>query len=183
MDSHTIDWILPAFASWVYACVPNSLDPSVVAISAGDSQIRIWKMDSAKALFDVTTIWQKLNGAKITALAWHPDKENILAFGTDEGRVGTLDAFNSRSQAPTFQEFKHRGQVYSLTFGPPCGSSQSSSSSTGDESRKVLYSCGDSVVMMHEGSNAKTLNVDEIINATNGLDRKQPNRSDVIFQV
>ena len=37
--------------------------------------------------------------------------------------------------------------------------------------------------MMHEGSNAKTLNVDEIINATNGLDRKQPNRSDVIFQV
>ena len=59
-------------------------------------------MDSAKALFDVTTIWQKLNGAKITALAWHPDKENILAFGTDEGRVGTLDAFNSRSQAPTF---------------------------------------------------------------------------------
>ena len=106
-DSHTMDWVLPAFASWVYACVPNSLDPSVVAVGAGDAQIRVWKIGSSKSLFDVNTIWQKLNSAKITALAWHPEKDNLLAFGTDEGRVGTLDAFSPRSQ-PTFADFKHR---------------------------------------------------------------------------
>ena len=53
-------------------------------------------MSSTKSTFDVTAIWNKLSSTKITALAWNPDKESILGFGTDEGRVGTLDAFNSR---------------------------------------------------------------------------------------
>jgi len=180
-DSHTMDWVLPAFASWVYACVPNHLDPSVVAIGAGDAQIRVWKVGSTKAMFDVNTIWQKLNSAKITALAWHPDKDNLLAFGTDEGRVGTVDAF-SRS-TPNFCDFKHRGQVYSLCFGPAVGDRNGVQSGDGSISsgKKFLYSCGDGVVMMHD-NNSKTLNVDEIINSSNGLDRKQPSRSDMVFQ-
>ena len=32
----------------------------------------------------------------MTALAWHPEKEGLLAFGTDEGRIGTVDALHSR---------------------------------------------------------------------------------------
>ena len=183
-ESHSLDFHLPAFAAKVYSIVPNCLDPSVIAISAGDAQIRVWKMKSNKALFDVNTIWQKLNGAKITTLAWHPDKDNILAFGTDEGRVGLLDAFSNRS-IPTFCDYKHRSTVYNLCFGPAVGNKVKSLSSGDDShSRKMLYSCGDGAVMMHstkqEGS--KTVNVDDVINETNGLARKQPNRSDVMFQ-
>jgi hypothetical protein len=40
-------------------------------------------MLSTKSTFDMSTTWNKLSSAKITSLAWHPDKEGILAFGTD----------------------------------------------------------------------------------------------------
>jgi gem associated protein 5 len=53
-------------------------------------------MLSTKSTFDMSTTWNKLSSAKITSLAWHPDKEGILAFGTDEGRVGYLDSFSQR---------------------------------------------------------------------------------------
>ena len=29
-------------------------------------------------------------------MAWHPEKEGLLAFGTDEGKIGTVDALHSR---------------------------------------------------------------------------------------
>lgn len=35
----------------------------------------------------MTRLWQKMN-SRILALAWHPSKEAILAYGTYEGRVG-----------------------------------------------------------------------------------------------
>lgn len=94
----------------------------MIAIGAGDGQIRVWKMASTKATFDVNVIWQKLNSAKVTALAWHPDKDNLLAFGTDEGRVGTVDAFAQRS-IPNFYDSKHKGTVYSLCWGPSVSAS------------------------------------------------------------
>ena len=109
-----LDFNLPTFASWVYSLAPNAVDPTIIAAGAGDGQIRIWKKSSKTALYDVNVIWQKLNSAKVTSLAWHPDKDNIIAFGTDEGRVGIVDAFSSRA-IPTFCEFKHRSTVYNLS--------------------------------------------------------------------
>jgi len=29
-------------------------------------------------------------------LSWHPSKENLLAYGTDDGRVGIYDILSSR---------------------------------------------------------------------------------------
>jgi len=29
-------------------------------------------------------------------LSWHPSKENLLAYGTDDGRVGVCDVLSSR---------------------------------------------------------------------------------------
>ena len=100
-----LNFNLPTFASWVYALASNNIDPTIIALGAGDGQIRIWRMSSTSAMFDVNIIWQKLNSAKVTALSWHPDKENLLAFGTDEGRVGIVDAFSSRI-VPSFCNFK-----------------------------------------------------------------------------
>jgi gem associated protein 5 len=53
-------------------------------------------MSSTKSTFDMTAIWNKLSSTKVMALAWHPDKEGVLAFGTDDGRVGTVDAFSPK---------------------------------------------------------------------------------------
>ena len=35
---------------------------------------------------------------KVISVAWHPTKEGLLGFGTDEGRVGWLDALNVKNQ-------------------------------------------------------------------------------------
>lgn len=50
-------------------------------------------------------------------LAWHPVMENILAFGTGEGRVGLLDLSGNRQ--PTLLRLYHRKCVYSLIWAPP----------------------------------------------------------------
>ena len=73
----------------------SPVDPNLVAVGGGDSTIRVWKTASSRPGFDVSLVWQKLS-SKITAIAWHPEKEGLLAFGTDEGRIGTVDALHSR---------------------------------------------------------------------------------------
>ena len=77
---------------------PNPLDPRVLAIGSGDGLVRIWRTASPKALVDSHYITQKTGAsAKATALAWHPNQEGTLAFGTDEGRLFVADAFNVRA--------------------------------------------------------------------------------------
>ena len=44
-------------------------------------------------------------------------QENILAFATDEGRIGFVDGLSPKPN-PNFMEFKHRGSVYNLAYGP-----------------------------------------------------------------
>ena len=138
-------------------------------------------------MFDVNTIWQKLNGVKISVLAWHPDKDNILAFGTDEGKIGYLDGLSGSSRSVTFCDYKHRGTVYQLCYGPQVADGATTDSSApGVQAKnlpKVLYSCGDGSVMMHKMDGSKTVNLDDVISVVNGrTERKQPSRSDVMFQ-
>ena len=181
-----LNFNLPTFASWVYALASNNIDPTITALGAGDGQIRIWRMSSTSAMFDVNIIWQKLNSAKVTALSWHPDKENLLAFGTDEGRVGVVDAFSSRT-VPSFCDFKHRTTVYNLCWGPIVSNGQENDSDVNITDlltdKKVLYSVGDGQVMMHNSrQDGKTINIENIICDTNKLSRKPPSRSDIVFQ-
>ena len=168
-------------------------------------------MSSTKSTFDVTTMWNKLSATKITALAWHPDKESTLAFGTDEGRVGIFENFSPRfvmkkdrsifktkrniiykqvklcsyydRSFPVFSDFKHRSTVYTVCWGPPIISSDSTSKYTSSDlssCTKVLYSCGDNAVFMHTDGLKKSTNIDSI----NGKDkdRRPPKRSDVAFE-
>lgn len=45
----------------------------------------------------VTSYWQNVQG-KVLTVAWHPTKENLLAFGTAEARVGRLMTLNGLKQ-------------------------------------------------------------------------------------
>ena len=110
LDSGRQMYALPTFAGFVYCLASNPVDPSLVAIGAGDSQIRVWRTASQQ-LFDITNIHAKLNQAKVMSLAWHPSREGLLAFGTDEGRVGWVEALSS-SRVPNISNTQHRNGVY-----------------------------------------------------------------------
>lgn len=61
-------------------------------MTAGDGSIRVWETHPTNELEDqlasgvITSYWQNVQG-KILTLAWHPTKENLLAFATAESRV------------------------------------------------------------------------------------------------
>lgn len=63
-----------------------------MAVAVGDGAIRVWEADTASgdehalAPGHVTAYWQGVQG-KVLTVAWHPTKENLLAFATAEARV------------------------------------------------------------------------------------------------
>lgn len=114
INSKRVLYSLPTLNGFSYCLASNPIDPSILAIGSGDGLIRVWKTGSQK-LFDLRHL--RLNQSKVMSLAWHPVREGLLALGTDEGRVGWVDALGSRNQI-SFSNFQHRGGVYSVTWGP-----------------------------------------------------------------
>jgi gem associated protein 5 len=184
VKANSLAFTLPAFASRIICMASNLVDPSILAIGAGDGVIRIWKTASTKAMFEVAVIYQKpTSRCEITAMAFHPKKENMLAFATEEGRIGIVDALASRPN-PMFYDYKYRGSVYNLAWGPPIGDSAAGMNEKDDPN---LYSLGDGFVMMHQGRagnnvGLKSVNIEEVISKTNNWTRKSPSRSNILFQ-
>ena len=50
-------------------------------------------------------------------MAWHPEKDTRLAFGTDEGRVGVCDP-GVAGRLPQLCPEHHAGPVYSVSWSP-----------------------------------------------------------------
>ena len=123
----------------------------------------------------------KFISGEILALTWHPQKENMLTFGTDEGRIGTVDALSPRPN-PVIFDFKHRSTVYNLTYGPTAINVDVENSDENIDSIS-LYSLGDGVVFMHKAQRGvKPTNIEDIIAKTNNWERKAPSRSELVFQ-
>lgn len=51
----------------------------------------------------------------VLCLAWHPEKDNLLAFSTREGRIGVLDV-NKSSNVPTILSTFSSQEVYSIAW-------------------------------------------------------------------
>ena len=73
----------------------------------------------------------------------------MLIFGTDEGRLGIIDALSPRP-TPTIFDFKHRASVYNLTYGPTINIDGSTDSTGTEMDSTSLYSLGDGVIFMHK---------------------------------
>lgn len=61
-------------------------------IAVGDDLVKIWdlsRQQSTNFVMSTSPINYKL--AKITAIAWHPEKETSLVCGTSEGKVSFYD--------------------------------------------------------------------------------------------
>lgn len=65
-------------------------------------------------------LWKGIAG-KVLALAFHPQREGVLAFGTEEGRVGVYDVF---AQAHVVHDAQHNAPIMALCWRQlPGGSS------------------------------------------------------------
>ena len=171
LDTARLVYNLPCFAGFVYTIASNPIDPSILAVGAGDSQIRVWRT-GGEQLFDVTNIHAKLNQCKVMSLAWHPSREGLLAFGTDEGRVGWVEALGG-SRMANFSTAQHRGGVYSVTWGPCI---------VGEGEGLALYSCGDGKVMQHSMKTGKAIDIQESLDKANGSEGARPaGRSQVLW--
>lgn len=51
----------------------------------------------------------------VLSLSWHPEKDNVLAFSTREGRIGVLDV-NKSSNVPTILASFSSQEVYSIAW-------------------------------------------------------------------
>ena len=63
-------------------------------------------------------------------MSWHPEKENLLAFATNEGRVGVFDT--NVKKPPIILRQYHRHTVYTIGWGP-----------APNVTEYALYTCGD----------------------------------------
>ncbi|XP_008548447.1 gem-associated protein 5 [Microplitis demolitor] len=126
-----VEHSVPTQGGFIYCMASCPLDTSLIAYGSGDMVLRLWNLtEPHENSVNVTCMWQKIMG-RVTAIAWHPTEENILAFGTAEGRVGAFDT-NNTTKLPTLYRQHHRRTVYSLAWAPRPGST-----------KYGLYSCAD----------------------------------------
>ncbi|XP_034936636.1 gem-associated protein 5 [Chelonus insularis] len=135
-----IDYCIPTHAGYIYSIEACPLETSLVAYGGGDANIRLWNLSEPHdSKYHTTFFWQGIK-AKVTKMAWHPELENILAFGTGEGRVGILDT-NCSSKPPLLFRHHYCRTIYSLGWGPnPLNDSYTIYASTGNEFFYYNYS-------------------------------------------
>ncbi|KAK0095845.1 hypothetical protein PV326_007211 [Microctonus aethiopoides] len=133
-----IKYSIPTHAGYIYCIASCPLETSRISYGSGDALLRLWNLSEPhKDIFDITCLWQKIMG-RVTAIAWHPVQENILAFGTGEGRIGIYDT-NSVNKPPILYRQHHRRTVYSLSWGPDPSNN-----------KYALYSCGDHELIYYQ---------------------------------
>ncbi|KAK0182917.1 hypothetical protein PV327_001002 [Microctonus hyperodae] len=134
-----IKYSIPTHAGYIYCIASCPLETSRISYGGGDALLRLWNLSEPhKHIFDITCLWQKIMG-RVTAIAWHPVQENILAFGTGEGRIGIYDT-NNVNKPPILYRQHHRRTVYSLSWGP----------NPSNNNNYALYSCGDHELIYYQ---------------------------------
>ncbi|XP_028403768.1 gem-associated protein 5-like [Dendronephthya gigantea] len=167
----TVITSLPSCGGFVYSLDVSLLDPSRFAVGVGDNMIRIW--ETSRPSYSITNIWRGI-GTKVMKVLWHPVKEGLLAFGTEEGKVGI---HNVLSQTCNVSRTFHKKSVYSLSWGPPSGTSDGE-----DDKIWHLYSCGgEGTIYEHKPDHLhdEAKNVDKLIKTTNKIQHNLEAHSEV----
>lgn len=99
----------------IHSIVENPIDSNVIAIGGNDKRICLWNTSEASSsIISLRPFMNKIHSG-VLSLSWHPDKDNILAFGTREGRIGVLDV-NKSSNVPTILSSFTSQEVYSIAW-------------------------------------------------------------------
>lgn len=176
MSSLELRWTLPALGGFVYCLSFSPLGSGTLALGVGDNMIRVWNTQSSNH-YDTRSFWQGIK-SKVTALAWHPQKEGALAFGTDDGKVGIYDVFSNKP--PQISSSYHKKTVYTLAWGPPVPP-LSFGSSKGTLAYS-LYSCaGEGTILQHDPYqlSSEAFNIDKLIRTTNNIQHKLSPHTDL----
>lgn len=91
------------------------LDLNKIAFGCPDKRILVLNASNLKSnSINLHPLMNKIQN-NVSALAWHPENENLLAFGTVEGRVGIYDANKTQNVPTTLQPFTGK-EIYSLLW-------------------------------------------------------------------
>ncbi|XP_071479507.1 gem-associated protein 5-like, partial [Diadema antillarum] len=175
LPSRSAEWSLPTLGGFVYSISSSPLDPARLALGVGDNMIRVWNTGSRGKTYDVATLWQGIK-SKVTVVCWHPLRENSLAYGTEDGRVGLYN-LSVHGKPPQASWTYHKKTVYSLSWGPPCPTPDRDHSPS-----HHLYSCGgDGMIYQHDPTklDQEASNINALIKRTNNLQHLLPQRSEV----
>ncbi|XP_072120245.1 gem-associated protein 5 [Mobula birostris] len=181
-DLSTLDccWTLPTLGGFVYGLAFSPVNVGSLAVGVGDGMIRVWDTISLQGPYDIKTLWQGIK-SKVTSLCWHPAKESLLAFGTEDGKVGIYEIYSNKS--PQISSSYHRKTVYALAWGPPVP--PVTTAGAGDGPALTLYSCaGEGIILQHNPwrLTADAQDINRIIRETNGIKHKLPGRSELSWK-
>ncbi|CAH0561332.1 unnamed protein product [Brassicogethes aeneus] len=108
---------LPTFGGPIHCISASPVDPNRVAFGSGEGIIKVWDMSKPHTKHVTMAHFYHKIQAKVTSMAWHPDKELMLAYATHEGRIGIFDSSNC-SKTPTLFKHYFKGQIHRIEFGP-----------------------------------------------------------------
>ncbi|CAL1283134.1 unnamed protein product [Larinioides sclopetarius] len=168
---------LPLFMGFVYDLSFSPVNPIYLCISNGDGILRVWNAQADSQTSRIVSVFVQAK-TKIMTAAWHPAWENVIAFGTDDGKIGIIDSIKKRALYP-FETF-HKGRVYCVCWGPCKASSIEDAGS--DE--YFIYSCGGGEIFMnrYKKLNEPALNFHEIATRPTDIETIENTCSEIIWK-
>lgn len=99
----------------IHSLIENTIDSHVIAIGGNDKRLCLW--NTSEANHHTITLKPFMNKIQsgVLALSWHPQKDNLIAFGTREGRIAILDT-NRTTNVPIILESFTSHEIYSLAW-------------------------------------------------------------------
>ncbi|XP_064484146.1 gem-associated protein 5-like [Ornithodoros turicata] len=133
-------YCIPSFGGFPYSLSFSPIACASLAIGGGDSTIKLWRTDCVTNPYSSASFWQGIRG-RVMTVAWHPKKEDVIAFGTDDGKVGTVNV-NTKQAVVSVSHHKQVTYVVCWAELPDLDSD--------DKAEKAfLLSCGDGKVKVH----------------------------------
>ncbi|KAG8199663.1 hypothetical protein JTE90_022116 [Oedothorax gibbosus] len=168
----------PFMCQFVFDLTVSSLNPNLMAISNGEGILKVWNSQSEATRLDMVSVFIHFK-TRIMTTAWHPVNENLIAYGTDEGRVGMIDIVK-RKLLYTF-ETHHTDTVYCLGWGPCEKAAKSESGKT----EYYIYSVGGGTIYVHKENNVKgkALNFDDLVEFPSDLETSVKTHSDICWKL
>lgn len=113
-DMKSIKYDLSTLMNRIQTIQMNPFDPNLIAIGSTKRVSLVNLSNVSETHFAMNNLTTKVQ-SHVLSIAWHPEKENILAFSTKEGRVGVFDVNRLGGQPIIMLPFSGK-EVYSVTW-------------------------------------------------------------------
>jgi len=114
---------------------------------------------------------------KVLSLAWHPEKEGELAFGTSDGRVGICNASNASKEPLVMRQF-HKHSVYRVAWGPPIHKKDQEC----PLEKWYLYACDENLSVVYLDGGKTVCPLKTIIRASNPQIKEDIRHKDIAWK-